>query len=147
MISKQTKATLAKVSAYCQEQGTRFTAPREAVLRVISESKTPLGAYDILELLKTELNNPKPPTIYRAIGFLTEHHFIHRIESLNAYVICDTDHLHHGAQFLICDQCGQVTEVHQCSLPNRLEQHAETEGFTPSYWISELHGLCRACRE
>ncbi|MGM0422178.1 MAG: transcriptional repressor, partial [Pseudomonadota bacterium] len=110
MSSHATQKTLARVEAYCQKHGSRFTAQRKAVLEVISDSATPLGAYDILERLRTVLNNPKPPTIYRAISFLEEHHFIHRIESLNAYVICDTDHLHSGAQFLICDSCSKVTE-------------------------------------
>jgi len=147
MSSHTTEITLARVEAYCQKHGSRFTIQRKAVLEVISNSTTPLGAYDILEQLRTTLNNPKPPTIYRAISFLEQHHFIHRIESLNAYVMCDTDHRHSGAQFLICDSCSNVTEIHQCTLPKALTEYAKNADFTPSYWISELHGQCKDCQK
>ena len=131
--------------AYCEKNNARFTPPREAVLRVIAKSDTPLGAYDILASLEKELDNPKPPTIYRAISFLEKSHFIHRIESLNAYVICDIDHRHSGAQFMICDTCKNVMETHQCHIPPSLENQAEDLGFDVKHWISELHGICANC--
>lgn len=149
MVNPMNKADIAKlvkdVDAYCKEQGIRFTEPRQHVLEIIAAAKTPMGAYDVLEALGKFIKNPKPPTVYRAIEFLNEHGFVHRIESLNAYVACGTDHRHLGSQFLVCDDCGKVTEAHLCHLPDDLAQQATKEGFQLSRWDAELHGTCKDC--
>ena len=91
------------------------------------------------------LKNPKPPTAYRALDFLVEHGFVHRIESLNAYVSCDVDHKHTGSQFMICDSCDGVEEIYLCALPPKLQKKADGKGFTLHHWNIELHGTCRKC--
>lgn len=143
------KADIAKlvkgVEAYCAENGIRFTEPRRHVLEIIASAKKPIGAYDVLEALGGYLADPKPPTAYRAIEFLSEHGFVHRIESLNAYVICGTDHRHHGSQFLVCDGCGAVIEAHLCQIPRDLAAQAEKQGFSLNRWNAELHGTCKDC--
>jgi Fur family zinc uptake transcriptional regulator len=131
---------------YCEAQGLRLTPPRVLVLDIIARSKKPLGAYDILDALSKNLDNPKPPTAYRAIEFWQAHGFIHRIESLNAYVVCDSDHRHGGTQFLVCDSCGGVQEAHICHVPEDLSKKTRAAGFEVQRWNAELHGLCRSCR-
>jgi Fur family zinc uptake transcriptional regulator len=136
---------VAGVEAFCAERGIRFTEPRRHVLQIIAGAKKPLGAYDVLEQLGRYMDDPKPPTAYRAIEFLAEQGFIHRIESLNAYVVCGTDHRHTGSQFLVCDSCGKVVEAHLCDLPADLASAANQEGFTLTRWNAELHGTCADC--
>lgn len=131
--------------AYCEAKGLRFTDPRRLVLDIIAHADKPMVAYDVLAKLATKLPNPKPPTAYRAIEFLQEHGFIHRIESLNAYIVCQTDHKHEGSQFMICDDCGQVTEAHLCDLPAPLAAKTKATGFHMTRWNVELHGSCRDC--
>jgi len=141
-ITKQVK----DVEAYCAANGLRFTDPRRYVLEIIAAAKKPVGAYDILAQLAKKIDDPKPPTAYRAIEFLEENHFIHRIESLNAYVMCHTDHRHNGSQFMICDSCGRVAETHLCELPADLARKTDAAGFTLSRWNAELHGTCKDCQ-
>ena len=131
--------------AYCEMNKHRLTEPRLAVLKIISASAKPLGAYEILEKLGKTIQNPKPPTAYRAIEFWKEHGFIHRIESLNAYIACEAGHQHKGSQFMICDDCGTVTEAHLCDLPKPLKETTTKNTFTPSRWNLEIHGLCGKC--
>jgi Fur family zinc uptake transcriptional regulator len=133
------------VAQYCQDNGIRFTEPRHYVLEIIAQSSKPMGAYDILDKLAEKIDNPKPPTAYRAIEFLTEHGFIHRIESLNAYVTCHSDHRHQGSQFMICDDCGSVEETHLCHLPMPLVDKAKESNFHLKRWNVELHGQCKSC--
>jgi Fur family zinc uptake transcriptional regulator len=133
------------VAAYCATNGIRFTDPRRFVLEIIAASDKPLGAYDILEQLGQKIDNPKPPTAYRAIEFLSEHGFIHRIESLNAYVTCHSDHRHQGSQFMVCDDCGDVIETHICDLPAPLTEKTKESGFHLTRWNIELHGSCGKC--
>ena len=137
---------VSQVESFCKENGIRFTDSRQHVLEIIAASGKPIGAYDILAGLGRYLDNPKPPTAYRAVEFLLQHGFIHRIESLNAYVLCDMDHRHNGSQFLICDSCGKVTEAHLCHLPSDLAGRVEAEGFSLSKWDAEIHGTCKDCR-
>lgn len=139
------KNLLKNAQTYCEAGGHRFTDPRQFVLEIIASASKPITAYDILARLGEKLDNPKPPTAYRAIEFLTEHHFIHRIESMNAYMVCQTDHRHEGSQFMICDDCGTVTEAHLCHLPPSLEAKTKSEGFHLSSWNVELHGTCKSC--
>lgn len=134
------------VEQSCKEQGVRFTEPRKFVLEIVAGADKPMGAYDILAALGKYIDNPKPPTAYRAIEFLTEQGLIHRIESLNAYVACGTDHRHKGSQFLICDSCGKVVEAHLCEVPAGLAEQAKQKGFVLSGWSAELHGHCADCR-
>jgi Fur family zinc uptake transcriptional regulator len=115
------------------------------VLKIITSSKKPLGAYEILEKLGQKIKDPKPPTAYRAIEFWQNIGFIHRIESISAYVACEAGHQHKGSQFMICDDCGDVTETHLCHLPKPLKDSAIQNTFTPSRWNFEIHGECAKC--
>lgn len=140
MITKQAQK-------YCETNGYRLTDPRVFVLRILEASKAPLTAYDILDKLGQYLDKPKPPTAYRAIEFWQEQGFIHRIESLNAYILCSAGHSHEGSQFMICDDCGHVSEAHICTLPASLKDKAEGKNFDVSHWSVELHGQCGDCKQ
>lgn len=145
MNKTEVKHLLKKAQSYCETGGHRFTEPRQYVLEIIAGAQKPITAYDVLAKLGEKIDNPKPPTAYRAIEFLSEHHFIHRIESMNAYVVCQTDHRHEGSQFMICDTCETVTETHLCHVPAPLDAKAKAEGFHMTSWNVELHGTCRSC--
>ncbi len=145
-LTKTAVQTLMKsAEEFCRENAQRFTDPRRHVLEIIARSEKPVGAYEVLEQLGAYVDDPKPPTAYRALEFWMEHGFIHRIESLNAYIACGTDHRHMGSQFLVCDGCGTVIEAHLCRLPEDLEKRVQKEGFKLSRWDAEVHGLCSAC--
>ena len=134
-----------KALNYCINNKLRYTKPREFVLKIIASSKKPLRAYDILKQLSLVLKNPKPPTAYRAIDFWVKNNFIHRIESLNAYSICEADHLHSGSQFLICNQCGDVTESHICEIPEIIKKKIQKKIFSAKSWNLEVKGICSKC--
>ena len=139
------KHTLQKAKEYCEEHKLRYTGPREDVLKALLASKKPLGAYDILECLTTGDHTPKPPTIYRAIDFWTEHGFIHKIESLNVFAACHAGHNHKSSQFIVCNDCGKVEEFHLCQMPQDLQNTITTNGFKMAHWSADLHGTCSQC--
>ncbi len=139
------KKLLKFATDYCEAQMLRFTDARRFVLEIIADARKPIVAYDVLAQLRYKMPNPKPPTAYRAIEFLLAHQFIHRIESLNAYVVCAAGHRHAGSQFMICDDCGNVTEAHLCHMPPPIENTALESGFSVNSWSMELHGICKSC--
>ena len=135
-----------KAIDFCNVNNHRLTQPRLKVLEIMISSKKPLKAYEILEKLGKTFSNPKPPTVYRAIEFWKKHNFIHRIESINAYSICDADHLHdNGTQFLICSSCGDVTESHICDLPKAIQNAINEKLFELKSWNLEMNGVCKKC--
>lgn len=139
--------TIKKAEIYCERNGARMTDPRRYVLDIVSKTKRAMTAYEILELLGEYLDKPKPPTAYRAIDFWIEAGFLHRIESLNAYILCTAGHTHDGSQFMICDDCGDVTEAHLCHLPDALDSKAQKDNFNVKRWSVELHGQCGRCTD
>ena len=134
-----------KIIEICKKKKWRLTKPRLEVLKIISLSKEPLKAYDILKKLGDLIKNPKPPTAYRAIEFWEKHNFIHRIESLNAYAVCNKKHTHNGSQFLICNDCGKVIESDLFDLPQILKKSTQNNAFKPLRWSLEINGTCNQC--
>jgi Fur family transcriptional regulator, zinc uptake regulator len=131
----------------CRRGGSELTAVRRSVLALILEAKTPPTAYQLLDRLSTaRKKGVAPPTIYRALDFLTEHKLVHKIERLNAFVPC-IEPEHHGdpAAFLICRECGAVEEVEDAALAAALESVAGTRGFRAARSMVEIEGICAAC--
>ena len=79
---------LAKAELVCQERGLRFTEIRKFILRLIWDNPKPSKAYDLLDEVSKMNYSAKPPTVYRALDFLLENGFIHKINTLNAYIAC-----------------------------------------------------------
>ena len=142
--SMATAALLDKADRLCARRGAKLTDLRRQVLELILESPAPQGAYDLLERLRTSRGPAAPPTVYRALDFLLDQKLIHRVERLSAFVACIEDH-DHGAQFLICTQCKQVTEVDDHAVAHALQAAASRAGFTLARATIEIEGLCAAC--
>ncbi|MFO1243524.1 MAG: Fur family transcriptional regulator [Rickettsiales bacterium] len=122
-----------------------LTGSRKQVFETLSQSDEPLSAYDILARLASE-GVSGPPTIYRALEKLQGLGLVHRIESLNAYKVCERHHDHgHAAQFAICRNCGTVTEIENKHLHEAIQEWAEKSGFFIESETVEVHGLCGTC--
>ncbi len=129
----------------CDVNGARFTIIREKVFRLLAGTHGGIGAYELLEQLKASEPAAKPATIYRALDFLTEQGFIHKIESTNAFLLCHHFEQHHPAQLLICDQCGHVEELHSSPLQQEFVKLASEKGFLIQRQTVEAHGSCQSC--
>ena len=130
----------------CQQQGLRLTPLRLQVMELILRADRPIGAYDILASLDRDGKRAAPPTAYRALEFLLEQGFIHRLASINAYIPCCHPRAGHQAAFLICQKCQQVSETSASSLVQTLAQLAAAGQFTPQSTLIEISGLCGKCR-
>ncbi len=140
------RSALDEAEAVCRERKLRFTPLRRRVLELIWENHEVSRAYDLLAQLQEEDPRARPPTIYRTLDFLLEQGFIHRIESLNAFIGCDHPKRRHEYQLLICESCGVVRELHLPELSGELYASAEAAGFRPSRQTMEVSGLCRDCQ-
>ncbi len=142
-----TESLVTRAKAICDSNGARFTSIREKVFRLMAETDGGMGAYDLLEQLKQTEPAAKPATIYRALEFLTEQGFIHKIESSNAFMLCHHFGHHHPAQLLICDSCGSVCELHSAVLQQEFSTLAAAQGFKIKHQTIEAHGFCHKCQQ
>ncbi len=129
----------------CSQKKLRFTAIRQRVFLLMLQQNGAISAYDLLDQLKKHDSSAKPPTIYRALDFLLENHFIHRIESLNAYLKCEHFGCEHPMQLLICEKCKQVIELSDPKIDKAFLVQAEYSGFRITNKIIEAHGICQNC--
>ncbi|AIN47406.1 zinc uptake transcriptional repressor Zur [Candidatus Palibaumannia cicadellinicola] len=137
---------LSQAEKLCVQRNVRMTPQRLEVLRLMIKQNNAISAYELLNLLRHSEPQAKPPTIYRALDFLIDQKFIHRVESTNSFMLCHyfTDPLHTSA-FFICDKCGQVTEKAAEKIKHLLQSMATQASFAISHNIVEAHGLCTQC--
>ncbi|URJ30587.1 zinc uptake transcriptional repressor Zur [Candidatus Blochmannia vicinus (nom. nud.)] len=138
---------LTQIKKLCEQRCVRLTPQRLAVLRLISQYNGAISAYNLLHLLRqSALPHAKPSTIYRALNFLLEQGFIHRIESTNSFMLCHYFfELSHNFAFFICNSCKQVTEQTTKGIEEILQNMAKITGFTMFNNIIEAQGLCTKC--
>lgn len=137
----------AVAEAVCAERGLRFTPIRRRVLEILSESHSAIGAYEVLERLKAEGFGGHPPVAYRALDFLVENGFAHKLERSNAFVACVAPEGGHRPMFLVCRNCAAVAEAEVASVTAAVAQTASALGFQVEATAIEAEGLCPACQE
>ena len=70
----------------------------EIVAATLRKAGRPLTAYEVLDALKG-MGVSGPPTVYRALDKLIADGRVHRLESLNAFVLCSHSHDNDAAAF------------------------------------------------
>ena len=136
---------LTAADAACAARKVRMTPVRRRVLEILLESHSALGAYDVLARLDAEGLGSKPPVAYRALAFLVEQGFAHRIERFNAFIACMHPGAAHDPAFMICRKCGTVAEAQASS--RSLTQAAAANGFQLEQTMIEAEGICPACQQ
>ncbi|CUR53598.1 Zinc uptake regulation protein [Serratia symbiotica] len=137
---------LTKAKKICQQRNARLTPQRQKVLRIMLNQFGSISAYNLLDLLRISEPKAKPSTIYRALDFLLDQGFIHKVESTNSYTLC-----HHFGKpmhtsiLFICNHCNKVTDFTTKGIEKILQKLAEYSRFTLHHSIIEAHGLCIQC--
>ena len=117
------------------------------VLNYLNAAGKPASAYDILDALRSE-GLRAPLQIYRALSKLIESGSVHRIESLNAFVVCK----HHECSgrevsiFMLCERCDEVTEAVDSATAKALAELCHSRGFSGTSQMIEITGVCQACQ-
>lgn len=139
---------LARAERICRERGLRLTPIRAKALEALHADHRPVGAYDLADRISPAGGRRLAPiSIYRALDFLVEQGFVHRLSSRNAYIAC----LHgHGADevvaFLICEVCGGVDEDSSPAMKKAVAAIAQVRQFSPVHQVVEIVGRCEHCR-
>ena len=139
------KEALTKAKIICDQRGVKLTKLRETVLKLIWKNHSYVKAYDLLEDLKKIDSSAKPPTIYRSLEFLLENGFIHKIQSLNAFVGCSHPNEHNKCYFLICKECQNIEECHSENINKFVQSTSSNNNFSANQVTLEISGICQEC--
>lgn len=124
----------------------RLTKNQLRVLEKLEASSGPLSAYMLLDQLRDQ-GFRAPLQVYRALEGLMNAGFVHRLESMNAFVACSEphDHSHRMIAFAICDKCGQVSEFSDEVIGEQLDAWVGSTGFAAKRAVIEFRGTCAKC--
>lgn len=139
--------SIQQAEQYCQENGLNFTPVRRKVLEILLQKNTAIGAYEILDLLREAGFKNQPPVAYRALEFLVQNGFAHKIEQLNSFIGCMHPGKDHSPAFMICRKCDSVSEEEALTRNFSVSQIASKAGFTVEKAVIEARGLCHSCAD
>jgi len=120
-------------------------AHQTEVLQVLKDRGRAMTAYEVLDELRKSRERLAPNAVYRALAALQAEGLVHRVESVNAFVLCQSNHGGHPAILSICGDCRAVEEHSAPAVVNRLATIARTTGFTPKQHVIEVQGTCLEC--
>jgi len=139
------RSAMRAVVGLCEDRRIRLTPVRERTLEILLESHNALGAYEVLEKLAAAGFGEKPPVVYRALGFLMDQGFVHKLEKLNAYVACVEPSVCSHPCLMVCKLCGRVAEQSVPGARKQLTAAANQLGFSTAAAVMELSGVCNQC--
>ncbi len=131
----------------CRQSGAQLTPIRRRVLEILLQKHSAMGAYEVLDQLRSEGKGSQPPVAYRALDFLVSNGFAHKIERLNAFVACAHPGEQHAPCFLICRDCSTVAETPGKPVANVVSKSASELGFVVEKVSIEAVGLCPSCQD
>jgi len=141
-------ASISRVDEICRSNKLGFTDIRKLVFQIIIKNNKPIKAYQILDEIRNITNKPShPPTVYRAIDFLIENGFVHKLNSINSFVGCFHPKTHEECYFLICKKCNLYQECCDDSLKDRISKTAVHNKFVISNTTLEIEGHCLDCSQ
>ena len=133
-----------------REAGFRLTSARKAIVRVICNASSPLGAPDIIALMASMGVVVNKTTVYRELEFLSGQDLIAEVlvgDGLRRYELMPEGHHHHH---LVCKQCSAVecVEVERCVGEEALQikQIEKKSNFKVTEHSLKFFGLCARCR-
>jgi len=146
--ASELNASIHKVEEICKSNKLGFTDIRKQVFEIIVKNNKPIKAYEILDKISNTNNKPShPPTVYRAIDFLKENGFVHKLNSINSFVGCFHPKAHKECYFLICKKCNIYQECCDDNLKDRISKTAIHNNFVISNTTLEIEGHCLYCSQ
>jgi len=122
-----------------------LTKNQRIVLNLLQDSGEPLKAYFILDSLKKEgLNSPLQ--VYRALDKLVELGKIHKVESLNSFIICNNSNCASNTAFTICERCGKVKEIKNNNLTEGVNELVKENKLNITRYNLEFYVVCKSCK-
>ncbi len=110
----------------------------------LAGANEPLKAYEILDKLK-EQGVRAPMTVYRALDGLESKGHIHKLDGMNAFVLCNHEGPHMVQTFLVCERCSTVQELQVLAVEADIAPAVRAADFDMHTARLEIKGNCNNC--
>lgn len=132
---------------YCLKNKKSLTPSRTLVIKTLSKHKKPISAYE----LRDEINNKGDVNInisqiYRVLEFWIDLGLIHKISSINKFLLCITPEEKHTHMLNFCTVCEKVFET--CNEQMGLNLKKSTAKFALAFNNTrsvEIPVICPQC--
>lgn len=138
--------------AHQHDEGGEREAPSDLskneilVWEALAAGDEPLKAYEILDQLKGR-GVRAPMTVYRALDGLEGKGHIHKIDGMNAFVLCNHEGPHMVQTFLVCETCSAVKELEMVAVEADIMAAVRASSFEMNTARLEIKGVCETCSE
>ena len=134
---------LQQVEELCAERGLRLTRIRRELLELLLRTPKPSKAYTLLA--QQTGSTRQPPAVYRALDFLQQNGFVHKIHSQNSYIACRHPRRAHDCYFLICRHCGITRECCNEATTEIINELVQQNAFRKPKAFVEIFADCDKC--
>ncbi len=129
-------------------KGFRITRARSTMVRILSDSPSPLGAPEMARLMKELGSSVNKTTIYRELEFLMAQALITEVlvgDGMRRYELMPEGRHHH--HHLVCNECSAVecVEVERC-VEEDVRAIEKKSDFKVTDHSLKFFGLCAKCR-
>ena len=131
----------------CLKNKKSLTPSRTLVIKTLSRHSKPRSAYDLQDEINRQENTKlNISTIYRVLDFWINIGLIHKISSINKYLVCLTPNEKHTHMLNFCTVCEKVVET--CNEKMGLNLKKSTKKLKLSFNTShpvEIPVICSNC--
>ncbi len=138
------EASTASDAAAPRERPSGLSKNETLVWTAMAAADGPLKAYEILDTLKGQ-GVRAPMTVYRALDGLEAKGIIHKLEGLNAFLLCNHEGPHSVQTFLVCERCSRVEELEAVSVETEIAPALKASAFKMRTARLEIKGACMDC--
>jgi Fur family transcriptional regulator, peroxide stress response regulator len=122
----------------------RETKQREAILRILRNTRSHPTADQIYDMVRKDIPNISKGTVYRNLQVLQEERAVTELNlngTVSRYEAKQGSHYHFR-----CEYCGRVFDLNEPIDKELDERVTESTGFKVSHHQTEFRGLCIDCQ-
>lgn len=127
-----------------QDSGYRLTAPRRAIVSLLTGAARALGPIEVYDLARASYPGLGLVTVYRTLEKLEELGLLQRVhlpDGCHRYLPAAQGHQH----LLLCTECGRVRYFEGDDFNRLAGSISQETGFeVTDHWL-QLYGLCPEC--
>jgi len=130
---------------FFHEKGLKFTPQRQAVLKVLQDTRAYLSINTIHLKVKELLPDTGLATVYRSLETLVDLDLavkVHLEDGCHSYALAPEGHRHP----IVCTDCNKVIEFAECPLEDLSKKISKDTGVQIKTHFLQLFGKCRECQ-
>ena len=131
----------------CIDNKKSLTPTRALIIETLSKHNKPASAYELLaEINKKGSNKLNISTIYRVLEFWIALGLVHKVASINKFLLCDKPHEKHVHILNFCTKCEKVIESCNKTVELKIKDSISKHDLVINKkYTLEIPVLCSSC--